>query len=131
MPEGRENAIFVVTTQGSVDLDIVGAGVLTLADGTLDISGSAQAFTGTLSKSGGPKTVSVSTVNSDGIETANIMSVVSADPKKVTAKYDPESKLITLSAIATSGSVAVTVTANGKTGYTTPKNVVLTITCDS
>ena len=131
VPEGREASIFVVTTQGSVDLDIVGSGVLSLADGTLDISGSGQAFTGTLSKAGGAKTVEVVTTNSDSIDTANVMSVVSADPAKVTAKFDPETKLITLKANATSGSVAVTVTANGKTGFTTPKNVVLTVTCDT
>jgi len=131
VPEGRENCIFVVTASGSGDMAIVGTGYLSLADGSLDISGSGQAFTGTLSKAGGPKTVAVSTLDGSSVETADVIGVYSADESKVKVSYDPYSKLITLTGNATSGSVAVTVKANGKIGYTTPADVVLTITCDT
>lgn len=131
VPEGREKCIFVVTASGSGSMAIVGTGVLALADGTLDISGSGQAYTGTLSKAGGPKTVAVSCVDGSGIDTADVIAVTSADESKVKATYDPYTKLITLTTSKTSGTCAVTIKANGKIGYTTPADVVLTITSDT
>ena len=131
VPEGRENCIFVVTASGSGDMVIVGTGVLALADGSLDVSGSGAAYTATLSKAGGAKTVAVSTVDGSGIETADVLSVTSADESKVKASYDPYTKLITLTTSKTSGTCAVTIKANGKVGYTTPADVVLTITSDT
>lgn len=131
VPVGRENCIFVVTASGSGSMVIVGTGVLALADGTLDVSGSGQAYTGTLSKAGGPKTVAVSCVDGNGVDTADVIAVTSADESKVKATYDPYTKLITLSTTKTSGTCAITIKANGKTGYTTPADVVLTITSDT
>ncbi len=130
VPVGRENAIFVVTS-GASSMAIVGTGVLALADGTLDVSGSGAAYTATLSKSGGAKTVAVSTVDGNGVETADVLAVVSADPAKVKATYDPSTKLITLVGNITTGTCAITIKANGKIGYTTPADVVLTITGDT
>lgn len=132
VPVGRDQCIFVVTASGSSSISTVGSGVLSLADGTLDVSGSGTAYTATLSKAGGAKTVAVSTTNGSGIVTGDVMSVVSADPEKVEVLgYDPTTGLATLKGNATSGTCVVTFTAAGKPGFDSPASVALTITGDT
>ena len=132
VPVGRENCIFLVTASGDGDISTVGNGALSLASGTLTISGSGTAYTATLSKDGGAKTVAVSTTNGNGIVTGDVMSVTSADPAKVeVVGYDPSTGLVTLKGHATSGTCVVTFKANGKPGFNSPTDVALTVTGDT
>ena len=129
VPAGREKCIFVVTdTTNHSGAGVGGSGVLELADGTLDISGSSGTYTGTLDLSDGAATVSVSTTNGSGIVTADVIGVYSADESKVKANYDPTTSTITLTPLASSGSVVITVEANGKPGFDSPAANTLTLT---
>jgi len=128
VPVGKEKCIFVVTKSGSGSIAIIGSGVLTLADGTLDISGSGSAYTATLDHSDGAATVAVSTTNGSGVVTADVIGVHSSDEAKVKANFDPTTNTITLTPLADSGTVYITVEANGKLGYDSPANAVLTLT---
>ena len=131
VPTGRDQCIFVVTASGSSSISTVGSGVLSLADGTLDISGSGTAYTGTLSKAGGAANVAVSTTNGSGIVTGDVMSVTAANDKVTVVGYDPSTGLATFKANATSGTCVVTFKANGRPGFDSPADVALTITCDT
>lgn len=129
VPAGKEKCIFVVTkTAGSGDIVVVDTGVLELEDGTLNISGSSGSYTGTLDHSDGAATVLVDTVNGSGIDTCDVVGVYSSDEAKVKAVFEPRSKTITLTPLADSGTVTITVVGNGKIGFNSPANCVLTLT---
>ena len=129
VPVGREKCIFVVKdTTNHSGAGVGGTGVLELEDGTLNISGSSGTYTGTLDLSDGAATVVVDVDNSDSIITTDVIGVYSADESKVKANYDPTTQTITLTPLASSGTVAVTVRGAGKPGFDSPADCVLTLT---
>lgn len=132
-PAGREKCIFVVKdTTNHSGAGVGGTGVLSLADGTLDISGSGTAYTATLSKAGGAKTVLYSCVDGSSNVTGDLMSVTSADPAKVeVVDIDRSTGTVTLKGNATSGTCVVTFVANGRPGFDSPAPVALTVTGDT
>ena len=122
VPEGREQAIFVVTASGSGSVVIVGTGVLTVTSGTATVTSGATS----IAKSGGPKNVTVS-CESSGVITADVIGVVSADESVFKAQYDPYTGLITINPLK-AGMANMVVKANGRIGYDTPADVTIQVT---
>lgn len=122
VPVGREKCIFVVTASGDGNIAIVGTGVLTVTSGTATVASGASAIT----VAGGAKDVTVSTLSS-GVDTAMVTTVTSSDESVLKAVYNPDAGKILVTPLK-AGTSNLVVTANGRTGYTSPANVTVAFT---
>jgi hypothetical protein len=122
VPVGREKCIFAVTGSGDGDIAIVGTGALTVTSGTATVSNGASSIT----VAGGEKNVTVSTV-SGGVDTAMVTTVASSDESVLKAVYNPDAGKINVTPLK-AGTANLVVTANGRTGYTSPANVTVAFT---
>lgn len=122
VPVGREKCIFAVTASGSGSIVIVGTGVLTVTSGTATVTSGASAIT----VAGGKKNVTVSTLSS-GVDTAMVTTVASSDESVLKAVYNPDAGKIDVTPLK-AGTANLVVTANGRTGYSSPADVTVAFT---
>ena len=109
-------------SSGDGNIAIVGTGVLTVTSGTATVTSGASSIT----VAGGAKDVTVSTLSS-GVDTAMVTTVTSSDESVLKAVYNPDAGKILVTPLKT-GTSNLVVTANGRTGYTSPANVTVAFT---